>query len=284
MTKLDDIAGRAAARLRNSVGEHLEDHLAPTLRQSAVPRPALFLALVLVVAVGATLLSADTGGGTRVRTANEPQSAAKRFERAGGSELDPPNGAGSGQHADAASGGELRPAGSGGRPSTATTLPGQSPPSADTGNEPASTDTLFGTCAATFNSGSVGQQREPWCVDGASHEPTPEGRRLEAVVCREPSAGDATLNFDLRQEADFKVVDSAGREVWRWTRTRRPVAHPHERTVKAGACVSWVVLWDDRDQSGNPVPAGTYRLHVSILAEELLGYWKHVDPAIQIGR
>ena len=60
------------------------------------------------------------------------------------------------------------------------------------------------------------------------------------------------LTFPSGQTHDFYIVDSAGREIWRWSTGRMFTQSVQNRVIDAGGTVSFADRWD------GPMPAGSY--------------------------
>ena len=284
MTKLDVLGGRAAAQLRTAVGAHLEDHPTPVPRPPRVPRGAVAaLALILVVALGATVVGNSAGDGPNVQTAGESESSsAKQLDTTGRDEGRLDVGGDDAAIPGAGSTDSNRPTSGGRQATTPSTIAGQDAAAGASRNEPPSRKSMFGTCSTTVQGPGTITPSEKWCVNGYSQGRTPEGHLFVAHTCREAGARDEVLRYPWRQEADYLITDLEGREVWRWTRTRTMVDYPHQETVKSGGCVTWEVLWDERDPSGAKVKPGEYRLSVMVLADGLMDEWTPADQAVNV--
>lgn len=74
-----------------------------------------------------------------------------------------------------------------------------------------------------------------------------------------------TLTFTNPPEADFLVMGEDGSEIWRWSHGKafimsgtNSLVVPPPVTLPPGGEKEYEVEWDQKDNDGNPVPAGTY--------------------------
>jgi hypothetical protein len=65
---------------------------------------------------------------------------------------------------------------------------------------------------------------------------------------------------------DFRVTDTAGVEVWRLRYGPVPIPTPLYCTFAANATVTFAATWDQRAQSGAPVPPGVYAVTGALFA------------------
>jgi len=70
----------------------------------------------------------------------------------------------------------------------------------------------------------------------------------------EPSA----LTYRSSQRYDFAVVDSSGREIWRWSMGKAFAQVMSEETLETGATLRFREVWDQRDNEGREVAGQTY--------------------------
>jgi hypothetical protein len=89
-----------------------------------------------------------------------------------------------------------------------------------------------------------------------------------------------TLDYRTVQEADFTVVDRAGREVWRWSRGQRFAAQAHSRSVVAGQCVWWATDWYRNGDDRRLLRAGTYTVRMYATVKGWSGSVAHTDVTI----
>ena len=87
-------------------------------------------------------------------------------------------------------------------------------------------------------------------------------------------------DFSSGQQIDLIVNDSAGTEVWNYgkSRTFKPLITHH--TLKKGQALTYIVLWDRRDQGAKPVPAGVYTVTASLktLPRLVISSTSTIDP------
>jgi hypothetical protein len=69
-----------------------------------------------------------------------------------------------------------------------------------------------------------------------------------------------TLYYRTSQRYDLTVVDSEGEEVWRWSRDRTFAQVTEEVPLSANGMLSFTETWDQRDNDGQQVPLGNYRI------------------------
>jgi len=68
------------------------------------------------------------------------------------------------------------------------------------------------------------------------------------------------LEFATARTHDFAVLDSEGREVWRWSRGRLFAQALAEIELAPGESRRFVVSWDQRDASGSLARPGRFRV------------------------
>jgi len=69
-----------------------------------------------------------------------------------------------------------------------------------------------------------------------------------------------TLYYRTSQRYDLAVIDSQGQEVWRWSRNRAFAQVTEEVPLGANEVRSFSETWDQRDNDGQQVPPGNYRI------------------------
>jgi hypothetical protein len=97
--------------------------------------------------------------------------------------------------------------------------------------------------------------------------PSPEGHKLVLIVT---NVSDKLLpfRFPSGQDYDFIIEDSAtGREVWRWSKGQFFTQVVRSEGLRANAKWTYEVVWNHRDNDGNPVPPGEYHL-VGVVASQ----------------
>ena len=86
-----------------------------------------------------------------------------------------------------------------------------------------------------------------------------QGRLIQlgiTVAVREPM----TLYYRTSQRYDLAVVNSEGQEVWRWSQDRTFAQVTGEVPLEASEALSFAGTWDQRDNDGQQVPPGNYRI------------------------
>jgi len=173
------------------------------------------------------------------------------------------------------SGGEAEPRGEPEpEPSAAPPPPGEPEPGAAPAPEPPPLDQrpLYtektdedaggGVCAAT--KASTGG-----CAYGDDNGPIVQrGTPLTLAVgsCSgSTGAGDNVDEFRSGQHTEL-VVTQDGREVMRFSSTVRYATSPTEVRLRPGRCVEYKQEWDGCDNAGRPVPAGEYRVVLTVVA------------------
>ena len=75
------------------------------------------------------------------------------------------------------------------------------------------------------------------------------------------ASGKVELLFPSGQTHDIVVLDSIGREVWRWSEGRMFTQALQNRVLESNASVSWTAAWK------SVVPPGRYVAVASLLSE-----------------
>ena len=78
------------------------------------------------------------------------------------------------------------------------------------------------------------------------------------LVIENVSAETQRLSFRSGQRYDFVVEDSSGRQVWRWSADKFFILVLGEEAIAPGQRLVYREEWDQRDESGDPLPGGTY--------------------------
>jgi hypothetical protein len=81
-------------------------------------------------------------------------------------------------------------------------------------------------------------------------------RLAMTVAVRDPM----TLYYRTSQRYDLAVTNSQGQEVWRWSRDRTFAQVTEEVPLEANGMLSFPETWDQRDNNGQQVPLGNYRI------------------------
>jgi hypothetical protein len=68
------------------------------------------------------------------------------------------------------------------------------------------------------------------------------------------------LPFSGRPAYDFVVTRPDGMEVWSWSHGQAIQAILEFKTLKPGEALEFAAAWEQRDNEGQPVPSGTYRV------------------------
>ncbi len=92
---------------------------------------------------------------------------------------------------------------------------------------------------------------------------------LSLQVCRAHDAADTrALSFPRGLESDFRVLDQ-GAVAWTWSTGSTWDESPHTEPMAPSDCLSWSVAWTGTDETGVPVPDGTYVMEAEAFAPEL---------------
>jgi len=86
-----------------------------------------------------------------------------------------------------------------------------------------------------------------------------EGEPIQLIVTvavRDPM----TLYYRTSQRYDLVVTNSEGQEVWRWSRDRAFAQVTEEVPLEENGTLSFAETWDQRDNDGQQVPPGNYRI------------------------
>ncbi len=75
------------------------------------------------------------------------------------------------------------------------------------------------------------------------------------------ATGKVELMFPSGQTHDFVVIDSGGREVWRWSEGRMFTQALQNKVLESNASVSWAAAWRSE------VPPGRYVAVATLLSE-----------------
>jgi hypothetical protein len=118
------------------------------------------------------------------------------------------------------------------------------------------------------------------------------GEQAQVVLgyCKGQDSGDDVYFFGGGQEKDVVVTTEHGvEEVFRFSLTVRYVEGAHERRLRPGKCLQWTGRWDLVTTDGRPVPAGTYRMTMTVRADrheqpftEPRGYEETVSTKITV--
>jgi len=73
------------------------------------------------------------------------------------------------------------------------------------------------------------------------------------------------IRFPTGQTHDIVVMDSIGREVWRWSSGRMFTQSLLNRILATNATLAWQATW--KSESGRPAPPGRYVAVASLLSE-----------------
>jgi len=68
------------------------------------------------------------------------------------------------------------------------------------------------------------------------------------------------FRFGSGQTYDFVISDAAGKEVWRWSHDQFFTQVVRSDSIRGKDKWRFDVVWDHRDNDGNKVPPGRYRL------------------------
>jgi hypothetical protein len=78
------------------------------------------------------------------------------------------------------------------------------------------------------------------------------------------------FRFLSGQNYDFAVLDSAGKEVWRWSKKQYFTTVTRSEALRPQSAWKYEAVWDHRDNEGNAVPAGEYRIVGRLTSEPAL--------------
>lgn len=108
-----------------------------------------------------------------------------------------------------------------------------------------------------------------WCPSAMATS-TPEGYSLELHLCVAVGGRAHRFSYQTTQELDLRVdtAGTPGDTVWTWSVGQHFPREAHHLDVSPGECVTWTVLWDATDESGEPLPPGDYRLFAKSLADQ----------------
>jgi Intracellular proteinase inhibitor len=85
------------------------------------------------------------------------------------------------------------------------------------------------------------------------------GRAVEIILgLRNELSRPALLRVFREWEYDILVRDSRRRIIWQWSDGKRMPTRPYDMQIDARGCRETRERWDGCDDSGRPVPAGTY--------------------------
>jgi len=93
-------------------------------------------------------------------------------------------------------------------------------------------------------------------IFGTFSEQGEPSQLIVTVAVRDPM----TLYYRTSQRYDLAVIDSQGQEVWRWSRNRAFAQVTEEVPLGANEVRSFSETWDQRDNDGQQVPLGNYRI------------------------
>jgi hypothetical protein len=93
-------------------------------------------------------------------------------------------------------------------------------------------------------------------VLGTFSEPGEPIQLIITVAVRDPM----TLYYRTSQRYDVAVINSQGQEVWRWSRNLSFAQVTEEVPLEANGMLSFLETWDQRDNDGQQVPLGNYRI------------------------
>jgi hypothetical protein len=79
---------------------------------------------------------------------------------------------------------------------------------------------------------------------------------IVTVAVRDPM----TLYYRTSQRYDLAVINAGGQEVWRWSHDRAFAQVTEEVPLEANGTLSSLETWDQRDNDGQQVPPGNYRI------------------------
>lgn len=91
---------------------------------------------------------------------------------------------------------------------------------------------------------------------GVFFEPGKPIQLAITIAVREPM----TLYYRTSQRYDLAAIDSQGQEVWRWSQGRTFAQVTGEVPLEANEMLSFAETWDQRDDAGQQVSPGNYRI------------------------
>lgn len=81
------------------------------------------------------------------------------------------------------------------------------------------------------------------------------------------SGKSVTYNFGSGQRFDITAVNAAGTPVWDWAAGKLFSQNLSSLTVAPGKALVYSAVWNGRDASGHPVPAGVYTLNAHLASD-----------------
>lgn len=99
--------------------------------------------------------------------------------------------------------------------------------------------------------------RNPAVDVGAT--PSPAGHDI-VMIATNTSESLLPFRFGSGQTYDFVISDAAGKEVWRWSHDQFFTQVVRSDSIRGKDKWRFDVVWDHRDNDGNKVPPGRYRL------------------------
>jgi hypothetical protein len=96
--------------------------------------------------------------------------------------------------------------------------------------------------------------------------PTPAGLKITFTVA---NTADRLLpfRFSSGQSFDLVIVNAAGNEVWRWARDQFFTSVVRSEALRPQSEWKYEAVWNHRDNAGNAVPPGEYRLKGVVAAQ-----------------
>jgi hypothetical protein len=91
---------------------------------------------------------------------------------------------------------------------------------------------------------------------GAFHDQGEDIRFTILVAASEP----ITLYYRTTQRYDIVIADSEGNEVWRWSKDKAFGEVLEQVDLEEDEILTFDETWDQRDNDGQPVPPGDYRV------------------------